>query len=177
MASKADASSIAAASLTAARADDTAVLGHYSAALAALLYLVYLQSGIGVLAAMVPILGMLLATLHYLFRQQEAAEAARAASAEAVERERELAARHVRELEASERRFHSAFTHASIGMALLAFINFPPPPAKTSCTSFGISRTMRTTIHTPFCPSKPPTCKTVRTGENLSSLPANGGGA
>ena len=92
-----------------------------SAALAALLYLVYLQSGIGVLAAMVPILGMLLATLHYFFRQQEAAEAARAASAEAAERERELAARHVRELEASERRFHSAFTHASIGMALLAF--------------------------------------------------------
>jgi diguanylate cyclase (GGDEF)-like protein/PAS domain S-box-containing protein len=92
-----------------------------SAALAALLFLVYLQSGIGVLAAMVPILGMLLATLHYFFRQQEAAEAARAASAEAAERERELAARHVRELEASERRFHSAFTHASIGMALLAF--------------------------------------------------------
>ena len=92
-----------------------------SAALAVLLYLATLQSGIGVLAVMVPILGMLLATLHYLFRQQEAAEAARAASAEAVERERELAARHVRELEASERRFHSAFTHASIGMALLAF--------------------------------------------------------
>jgi diguanylate cyclase (GGDEF)-like protein/PAS domain S-box-containing protein len=92
-----------------------------SAALAALLYLVYLQSGIGVLMAMVPILGMLLATLHYFFRQQEAAEAARAAGAEAAERERELAARHVRELEASERRFHSAFTHASIGMALLAF--------------------------------------------------------
>jgi diguanylate cyclase (GGDEF)-like protein/PAS domain S-box-containing protein len=92
-----------------------------SAALASLLHLVYLQSGLGVLAAMVPILGMLLATLHYFFRQQEAAEAARAASAEAAERERELAARHVRELEASERRFHSAFTHASIGMALLAF--------------------------------------------------------
>jgi diguanylate cyclase (GGDEF)-like protein/PAS domain S-box-containing protein len=92
-----------------------------SAALAALLYLVYLQSGIDVLAVMVPILGMLLATLHYFFRQQEAAEAARAASAEAAERERELAERHVRELEASERRFHSAFTHASIGMALLAF--------------------------------------------------------
>jgi diguanylate cyclase (GGDEF)-like protein/PAS domain S-box-containing protein len=92
-----------------------------SAALAALLYLVYLQSGMGVLAAMVPILGMLLATLHYFFRQQEAAEAARAASAEASARESELAQRHVRELEMSERRFHSAFTHASIGMALLAF--------------------------------------------------------
>lgn len=92
-----------------------------SGALAALLYLVYLRSGLGVLAAMVTAQGMLLATLHYFFRQQEAAEAARAASAEAAERERELAARHVRELEASERRFHSAFTHASIGMVLLAF--------------------------------------------------------
>ena len=43
------------------------------------------------------------------------------AGAEALEREQDLAARHVRELEASERRFYSAFTHASIGMALLAF--------------------------------------------------------
>ena len=92
-----------------------------SAAVAALLYLVYLQSGIGVLMAMVPLLAMMLATLHYFFRQQEAAEAVRQASAEASEREHELAQRHVRELEASERRFHSAFTHASIGMALLAF--------------------------------------------------------
>ena len=92
-----------------------------SAAVAALLYLTYLQSGIGVLMAMVPLLAMMLATLHYFFRQQEAAEAVRQAGAEAAEREVELAARHVRELEASERRFHSAFTHASIGMALLGF--------------------------------------------------------
>ncbi len=92
-----------------------------SAAVAALLYLTYRTSGNGVLMAMVPLLAMLLATLHYFFRQQEAAEAVRQASAEAAEREAELAARHVRELEASERRFHSAFTHASIGMALLAF--------------------------------------------------------
>ena len=48
-----------------------------SAAVAALLFLVYRQSGIGVLMAMVPLLGMMLATLHYFFRQQEAAEAAR----------------------------------------------------------------------------------------------------
>ena len=39
---------------------------------------------------------------------------------EAIEREAQLGARHVRELEASERRFHSAFTHASIGMALVS---------------------------------------------------------
>jgi diguanylate cyclase (GGDEF)-like protein/PAS domain S-box-containing protein len=92
-----------------------------SAAVSALLFLTYRQSGIGVLVAMVPLLAMMLATLHYFFRQQEAAEAVRQAGAEAVEREAELAARHVRELEASERRFHSAFTHASIGMALLSF--------------------------------------------------------
>ncbi len=92
-----------------------------SAAVAALLYLTYRQSGLGVLMAMVPVLAMMLATLHYFFRQQEAAEAVRVAGAEALGREQELAARHVRELEASERRFHSAFTHASIGMALLGF--------------------------------------------------------
>jgi diguanylate cyclase (GGDEF)-like protein/PAS domain S-box-containing protein len=92
-----------------------------SAAVAALLFLTYRTSGSGVLMAMVPLLAMLLATLHYFFRQQEAAEAVRQAGAEAAERETELAARHVRELEASERRFHSAFTHASIGMALLSF--------------------------------------------------------
>ncbi len=92
-----------------------------SAAVATLLYLVYLQSGIGVLGAMVPLLAMMLATLHYFFRQQEASESVRQANAEATERENELARRHVHELEASERRFHSAFTHASIGMALLAF--------------------------------------------------------
>jgi diguanylate cyclase (GGDEF)-like protein/PAS domain S-box-containing protein len=92
-----------------------------SAVVAALLNLTYRQSGVGVLMGMVPLLAMMLATLHYFFRQQEADEAVRAAGAEAAARERELAQRHVRELEASERRFHSAFTHASIGMALLGF--------------------------------------------------------
>jgi diguanylate cyclase (GGDEF)-like protein/PAS domain S-box-containing protein len=92
-----------------------------SAAAASLLFLTYRQSGSGVLMAMVPILAMMLATLHYFFRQQEAAEAVRHAGAEAQEREKEIALRHVEELQASERRFHSAFTHASIGMALLNF--------------------------------------------------------
>jgi len=92
-----------------------------SAAVATLLAMVMVNSGLGVLMAMVPLLVMLLATLHYFFRQQETAQAARQTAAEAQQREAELAARHVRELEASERRFHSAFTHASIGMALLSF--------------------------------------------------------
>ena len=92
-----------------------------SAAVSALLYLAYLTSGIGVLMAVVPILAMMLATLHYFFRQQEAAEAVREAAEAAAERETEVAARHLQELRASEQRFHSAFTHASIGMALLSF--------------------------------------------------------
>ncbi len=92
-----------------------------SAVVATLLYLTYRQSGAGVLMATVPVLAMMLATLHFVFRQQEADAAVRRAGAEAAEREAALGARHVQELEASERRFHSAFTHASIGMALLAF--------------------------------------------------------
>ena len=88
-----------------------------SASVAALLFVVWQQQGAAVLAVMVPLLVMLLVTLHFYFRQQEAGEALRGASAEAAA----AAERHLRELQASERRFHSAFTHASIGMALLAF--------------------------------------------------------
>jgi diguanylate cyclase (GGDEF)-like protein/PAS domain S-box-containing protein len=103
-----------------------------SAAVAALLFLAYRQSGWGVLLAVVPLLGALLAAFHYYNRQVEAQAAAREAAdeaaarearaaAQAAIREAELAARHLRDLQASERRFHSAFTHASIGMALLSF--------------------------------------------------------
>jgi hypothetical protein len=49
-----------------------------SAVVATLLYLTYRQSGAGVLMATVPVLAMMLATLHYVFRQQEADEAVRA---------------------------------------------------------------------------------------------------
>ncbi len=92
-----------------------------SAAVAALLCLTFRQSGPGVVMAVVPIIGLLLATMHYYFRQQDAHDAVRDAAAQAVAREAEVAARHFQELQASERRFHSAFTHASIGMALLSF--------------------------------------------------------
>jgi hypothetical protein len=78
------------------------------------------QSGAGVLMVMVPLLCMLLVTLHFYFRQQESAAAMHEAHAEAVEREKlmlvresETAERHLRELQASERRFQAAFTHAS----------------------------------------------------------------
>jgi PAS domain S-box-containing protein len=95
---------------------------------ATLLFLTYRQSGIAVLMVMVPLLLMLLVSLHFYFRQQEATEAMREAHAEAADREAALVAResaaaerHLQELRASERRFHAAFSHASIGMALLDF--------------------------------------------------------
>jgi len=70
-------------------------------ALAALLFLTFQQFGITVLIVSVPMLVMFLATLHAFFSQQQATE------------------RHVLELQRSEKRFQSAFTHASIGMALV----------------------------------------------------------
>ena len=91
-----------------------------SASVATLLYLAYEQSGMGVLVAGVPIIGLLLATMHLYLRQQEADEAMRKSRVEAVEREQEQSRRHVAELQRSEQRFHSAFTHAFIGMTLLA---------------------------------------------------------
>jgi len=91
-----------------------------SASVAGLLFLTVAQSGPGVLMAVVPIVGMLLTTLHFFFRQQEADEAMRRGRVEAAEREAAQSALHVHALEQSEQRFHSAFTHASIGMALVA---------------------------------------------------------
>ncbi len=90
-----------------------------SASIAALLFLSFKQTGIGVLLAAAPVLAMLLSTLHYYFRQQETAQAAQRTRVDSAMREAEVAARHMREMAESERRFHSAFTHASIGMALV----------------------------------------------------------
>ncbi len=88
------------------------------ASVATLLFLTFEKFGVGVLMAAGPIVAMLLTTLHYFFRQQEADEALR--KAQAAERESAQLARHLRELRDSEERFHSAFTHASIGMALVS---------------------------------------------------------
>jgi diguanylate cyclase (GGDEF)-like protein/PAS domain S-box-containing protein len=92
-----------------------------SALIAALLHLTVLQSGLGVLLGALPVVAMLLTTVHYFMRQQEAHEAMHRGRTEAAEREAQQAARHVAALSESERRFHSAFTHASIGMALVSF--------------------------------------------------------
>jgi diguanylate cyclase (GGDEF)-like protein/PAS domain S-box-containing protein len=89
-------------------------------ALASLLFLTFRQFGIPVLIVSVPMLAMFLTTLHYFLAQQEAAERERAARVEAAEHVAAQAAQHVQALEQSEKRFQSAFTHASIGMALVS---------------------------------------------------------
>jgi diguanylate cyclase (GGDEF)-like protein/PAS domain S-box-containing protein len=72
-----------------------------SASIAGLLYMSFEQFGLPVLLVSVPVIAMFLSTLHSYFQRKESDE------------------RHVEELRASESRFHSAFTHAAIGMALV----------------------------------------------------------
>ncbi len=103
-----------------------------ASALAALLFITQRLVGMGVMLTVLPVVGLMLTTLHFFSRQQEADEAARQAATRALKNEAELeisrvrqreaeqAAQHLRELESSEMRFQSAFTHASIGMALVA---------------------------------------------------------
>lgn len=88
-----------------------------NAAIATLLCLSFRQSGWVVVVAAIPAIAIILATAHFYFRRKESDEEAKLARAS----EAEGARLHVEELRASERRFHSAFTHASIGMALVSF--------------------------------------------------------
>ncbi len=92
-----------------------------SALLAALLFLTVQSSGISVLIGALPVIAMLLTTVHYFLRQQEAADTVRRDRIVAAEREAAQSSQHVIALQNSERRFQSAFTHASIGMALVSF--------------------------------------------------------
>ncbi len=91
-----------------------------SALIAGLLYLAFKATGVGVMAGAVPIIIVLLVMLHYHFRQRESDDAAHRVRIEAAEREAAQAARHLAELQDSEQRFHSAFAHAAIGMALVS---------------------------------------------------------
>ena len=91
-----------------------------SALIAGLLYLTFKATGIGVMAGAVPIIVLLLVMLHYHFRQRESDEKAQTVRIDAAEREAAQAARHLQELRDSELRFHSAFSHAAIGMALVS---------------------------------------------------------
>ncbi len=58
-----------------------------SAAVAALLFVAWREDGAGVLWVMLPLVAMVLVTLHFYFRQQELDEALREAAASATERE------------------------------------------------------------------------------------------
>jgi diguanylate cyclase (GGDEF)-like protein/PAS domain S-box-containing protein len=71
------------------------------ASIAGVLFMSFEQFGLAALMVSVPLIAMFLSTLHYYFQHKE------------------TTARHVEELKESESRFHSAFTHAAIGMALV----------------------------------------------------------
>jgi diguanylate cyclase (GGDEF)-like protein/PAS domain S-box-containing protein len=72
------------------------------ASIAGLLFVSFQQFGLPVLLVSVPVSAMFLSTLHSYFQRKEADQ------------------RHMEELKESESRFHSAFTHAAIGMALVS---------------------------------------------------------
>jgi diguanylate cyclase (GGDEF)-like protein/PAS domain S-box-containing protein len=91
-----------------------------SALIAGLLYLAFKATGIGVMAGAVPIIIVLLVMLHYHFRQRESDDQAQQVRLDAAEREAGQAALHLQQLRDSEQRFHAAFSHAAIGMALVA---------------------------------------------------------
>jgi diguanylate cyclase (GGDEF)-like protein len=88
-----------------------------SATVACLLFLSFEQAGTGVLMAAALIIAMMLATMHHFFRQQEADEAVRRSALEATQREAELVAHHVRELQVSEAKLqHIAFHDSLTGL-------------------------------------------------------------
>src|SRR5678815_286660 len=71
------------------------------ASIAGVLYLGFRQFGLPALMIATPLIAMFLSTLANYFQRKESDE------------------RHMEELRESESRFHSAFTHAAIGMALV----------------------------------------------------------
>ena len=72
------------------------------ASIASVLYFSFDHFGLPALLIAVPLIVMFISSLHFYFQHKESGE------------------RHVEELKESESRFHSAFTHAAIGMALVS---------------------------------------------------------
>ncbi len=73
-----------------------------AAAIACVLYFSFDHFGLPALLIAVPLIVMFISSLHFYFEHKESDE------------------RHMEELKESESRFHSAFTHAAIGMALVS---------------------------------------------------------
>ena len=91
-----------------------------SASVAGLLYVSFDRVGIPVLVATVPILALLLSTVHFYLREVDINDRVRRERVAAAERQSAETAKHLAELRESEDRFHSAFNHAAIGMALVS---------------------------------------------------------
>ncbi len=91
-----------------------------SASISGLVYVSFDDFGSAMLLAVFPIIAMFLSTLHFYFRQVETNERARREKFAAAARAGAETARHVAQLQASENRFHSAFTHAAVGMMLVS---------------------------------------------------------
>ena len=72
------------------------------AAIAGVLYMSFDHFGVPALLVSIPLIAMFLSTAHYHFQKKDSDE------------------RHMQELKESESRFHSAFSHAAIGMALVS---------------------------------------------------------
>ncbi|HUL96192.1 MAG TPA: EAL domain-containing protein [Usitatibacter sp.] len=71
------------------------------ASISSVLFIAFQQFGLLALMVSAPLIAMFLSTLHFYYQHKEADQ------------------RHMEELKASESRFHSAFSHAAIGMALV----------------------------------------------------------
>src|SRR6266568_4282834 len=91
-----------------------------SASISGLLYVSFDRFGPTVLVAAVPIIALFLSTLYFYFRQAEINESAQKERIGATERAAADNAKHLAELRESEDRFHSAFTHAAVGMVLVS---------------------------------------------------------
>jgi diguanylate cyclase (GGDEF)-like protein/PAS domain S-box-containing protein len=90
-----------------------------SAVIAALLHEAALKYGVVVLVAAIPIIVMFLLSAHFIFDRSKAIEESQAKLLDMAKRESTIAIEHAVELKISEERFHSAFTNAAIGMALV----------------------------------------------------------
>ena len=91
------------------------------ASISGLLYASFQSFGLPVLLVAVPVIAMFLSTLHSYFQRKEADQ------------------RHVEELKESESRFHSAFSHAAIGMALVSTEGHFIQANKSFCDMLGRS--------------------------------------
>jgi diguanylate cyclase (GGDEF)-like protein/PAS domain S-box-containing protein len=78
-----------------------------SASISGMLFITSRSLGLVAIFVAVPIICMFLSTMHFFFRSRE------------TSREAELTAQHLEAISKSEERFHSAFTHSAIGMALV----------------------------------------------------------